>query len=99
MDQIRLEDYIELIKAIGWIGSVLFSLCALPQCIKCWRTQKAGDLSWWFLSLWGVGEICTFAYVLLMNMIIDDYQWPLLANYVANFLLLLYLLYAKTKYK
>lgn len=40
---------------IGWVGSVLFALCALPQAVKTWKTKKADDLSLLFLIFWMLG--------------------------------------------
>lgn len=76
----------------------MFSGCAVPQCIKTWKTRKTEDLSLTFLLMWFVGEILTFTYVLITNNQVGEYQIPLLANYVFNFVLVCYLLYAKWSY-
>jgi len=48
---------------VGWIGSVLLTVCGLPQAIKVWRTKKANDLSMTFLTMWWLGEVFTFLYI------------------------------------
>jgi len=88
-----------MIDLLGWTGAMLFSFCALPQCIKTWRSKEADDLSWIFLLMWLWGEILTLIYVLITNTKTGEYQWPLLANYVFNLVLVGYLLYAKWKYR
>lgn len=87
-----------MLEIIGWVGTFLFSFCAVPQCIKTFTTKSAKDISWMFLGMWFFGEIMTFAYVLVKNMRVDDYQIPLLVNYVFNFLLLCFLISCKVKY-
>ena len=88
-----------MLEVMGWIGATLFSLCAVPQVIRTYITKSAKDFSWGFLGMWFWGEILTFIYVLSINIQVDEYQYPLLVNYVFNFILLLYLIYAKYFYK
>ena len=71
-------------ETIGWIGSMLFSFCALPQVIMVAKQKHARGLSWSFLSMWAAGEIMCFFYVWCKPIT----QWPLIANYTLNFLLL-----------
>lgn len=78
-------------EILGWVGSICFCLCALPQAIYCWRHKTAEGLSWWFLWMWFVGEIATFIYVFPKGCM------PLLVNYVLNFILLLVIMYYKFK--
>lgn len=73
---------------IGWIGSILFSLCVLPQSMQCYRQGHARGVNSLFLWLWFWGEIFTTIYV--VNVIGPD--GPLLFNYAANFLCLLVIL-------
>ncbi len=84
-----------MIEFIGWLGAILFSLCAVPQAIKTYRTKKADDLSWAFLMMWLWGEIFTLIYVLDNDVL----QWPLIVNYIFNIVLVLYILWAKLYYK
>jgi len=48
-------------EIVGWVGSIMLSICAAPQVYHTWKTKKTGDLSWGFLWLWFYGEIFTFA--------------------------------------
>ena len=84
-----------MIELIGWIGSTLFALCALPQVIMVWKQKHARGLSWGFLNMWLWGEILCFCYVASQPTL----QIPLLANYVLNFILLLVIFYFKLKGK
>ena len=83
---------------IGWLGALMLAACGLPQALKVWRTGRTRDLSWWFLWLWGGGELCCFAYVLVGNVTVGVWQWPLLANYVLCLVVVGYLLTAKATY-
>lgn len=65
-------------ELIGWIGSILFAICGLPQAIQCWKDGHSRGLNWFFLLAWFWGEVFTIAYVWPKRDI------PLLANYAAN---------------
>lgn len=80
-----------MLEIIGWIGSMLFAFCALPQCIMVYKQKHAQGLSWGFLMMWLMGEVLCFFYVALQPMI----QVPLLANYVLNFIMLLIIIVYK----
>ena len=69
-------------KLLAWLGSIALALCALPQAIKCVRDRSAAGLSWWFLGLWTVGELCMLGYAL------GTRQTALAVNYGANLALL-----------
>jgi len=84
---------------IGWIGGALFSICALPQVIHTWRTKDTKGLSMLFLIIWFVGEILSFFYVASKDIITNITHFPLYLNYTLNIILILYLFYAKIKYK
>lgn len=87
------------IEIIGWAGSSMLSICAVPQVIRTWRTRKANDLSWGFLLLWFFGEILTLAYILYSDIESGDYHFPLYLNYVFNIILVVYLMYARKFYR
>lgn len=78
-------------ELIGWVGSILFALCALPQAWLCFKQKHARGISWLFLMMWLWGEVLTFTYVLPTG------KLPLLANYVMNFILLLIIIFYKVK--
>ena len=88
-----------MFEVIGWIGAACFSFCGLPQAVKTYKTKSAKDFSWCFLGMWLNGEILTFLYVVVKNVEVGVYQYPLLVNYVLNFLIVLYLGYAKFIYR
>ena len=67
---------------IGWIGSILFAICGLPQAIQCAKDGHSRGLNWLFILCWLFGEIFTIVYV-----------WPkadyiLLSNYFVNLIFL-----------
>ena len=87
-----------MMEFVGWIGAILFSLCAVPQAIYVYRTHNVDGLSRLFLQMWLWGEIFTLVYVLHNNIITGNFQWPLYANYLFNIGIVLYIIYAKYRY-
>jgi len=76
---------------IGWIGSLLLAFCGLPQAIESYKTKSSDGLTWGFIFMWFVGELCTFAYIL------PKMDLPLLVNYTANIIFLVIIIYYKIK--
>jgi uncharacterized protein with PQ loop repeat len=83
---------------IGWMGSILFAICALPQVIHTFKTKRTDDLNELFLWLWFWGEVFTLCYVLLDDIANKIYHVPLYFNYIFNLLMLVYLVFAKYTY-
>lgn len=73
-------------ETLGWIGSIMFAACGIPQAWQCWRVGHAQGLAWGFLLLWLGGEILTLVYIL------PKLDWPLIFNYGVNLALLLIIL-------
>jgi uncharacterized protein with PQ loop repeat len=72
-----------MMETLGWIGSILFALCALPQALHSIRHGHSDGLTWGFLGMWLSGEIFTLAYVASKQDVL-----PLIANYAANLVFL-----------
>lgn len=85
-------------EVVGWIGSLLFAVCALPQVIHTFKTRKTDDVNELFLWFWFLGEIFTFSYVVVDDIASENYHIPLYFNYAFNLLMLFYLIYAKYSY-
>jgi len=47
---------------IGWIGSTLLAICAIPLAIQAIRNKHI-DINSTFLYSWMVGEIASFIYI------------------------------------
>lgn len=73
---------------IGWIGSILLSICGIPQAWKCYKQGHGNGLSYAFIWTWFVGEIITAIYVYCEH----GMDLPLLANYSMNIILILIIL-------
>jgi uncharacterized protein with PQ loop repeat len=65
-------------EIIGWIGSMMLALCAVPQAIQSFRQKHSRGISSWMIGLWFAGEVLTAAYVL------PKQDYPLLLNYAVN---------------
>lgn len=71
------------VSIAGWVGSVCFALCGLPQAMKSVKDKHSDGLANGLLWLWFVGEVLTLVYVLPQK------DWPLVFNYVVNLACLL----------
>jgi uncharacterized protein with PQ loop repeat len=69
-------------ETIGWIGSILFAVCGIPQAYHCWKVGNARGLSWGFINCWFFGEVFTLIYVFPKS------DWPLIFNYTLNLVFL-----------
>jgi uncharacterized protein with PQ loop repeat len=78
-----------LMNSIGWIGSIFFAICAIPQAVQCYKQGHAKGLDWTFLLCWFFGEILTVIYVF------PKQDWPLLFNYSINLICLFIIIYFK----
>ena len=76
---------------IGWIGSILLAFCGLPQAWESYKTKSSAGLTWGFLFMWFVGELCTFAYIL------PKMDLPLMFNHGANIIFLIIIIYYKIR--
>jgi len=87
-----------MIEWIGWLGGILFAICALPQAIHIYRTKDTSSLSWIFLGTWFWGEVLCLTYVIVTNYNVGTWQIPLIFNYVFNLLTLIFIIGMKVKY-
>jgi uncharacterized protein with PQ loop repeat len=71
------------IDIAGWVGSVLFAICGLPQALHSFKVKNSHGLTWGFLGLWLGGEIFTLIYIMPKNDVA-----PLLLNYGLNLVFL-----------
>ena len=78
-----------MLENIGWLGSILLAFCGLPQAIESIKTKSSEGLTWGFILMWFLGEICTFIYIL------PKLDLPLLFNYTANIIFLAIIIYFK----
>ena len=78
-----------MLENIGCIGSILLAFCGLPQSVESIKTKSSEGLTWGFIGMWFIGEICTFIYIL------PTLNLPLLFNYTANIIFLAIIIYFK----
>ena len=78
-----------MLENIGWLGSILLAFCGLPQAIESIKTKSSEGLTWGFIIMWFLGEICTFVYIL------PKLDLPLLFNYTANIIFLSIIIFFK----
>ena len=82
-----------MIENIGWTGSMLLALCALPQAYKSVKEGHSRGVSGLFLIMWLLGEILMQIYVGYVH----GYDMPLLVNYWINTLFVVIILKYKMK--
>ena len=74
---------------IGWLGSICFALCGLPEAVHCIKQGNAKGISLLFLLLWLGGEIC---YIISIAMQFGWVGW-LMFNYFGNTIFVLIILW------
>ena len=57
----------EFIELVGVVAGVLTTIAYVPQALKTWRTQQAGDLSLPMLLLLNTGIVLWLAYGVLLG--------------------------------
>ena len=67
-----------MLELIGWIGTSLLAMCALPLAYESYKNKHSNGISNIFIAMWLIGELLTFAYVLPKK------EYPLLFNYGLN---------------
>lgn len=78
-------------EVIGWIGSILLALCAVPLAWQSFKQKHSIGISNTFLTMWLVGELLTATYVL------PKQDYPLLFNYGLNIACLIIVIRYKFK--
>lgn len=80
---------------IGWIGSIAFAICGIPQAWECIRRKSTRGINPAFVSLWLIGEVC---YVVSVLMKFGWVNW-MMFNYLANILSIIVIVYYLIKDK
>ena len=82
----------KLTELIGYAGSLLLGLCALPEVYISLTTGTTG-LSWSFLLMWYFGEILLMIYTIIKNKQVK--LLPLIGNYGLNIVFISIILWVK----
>jgi uncharacterized protein with PQ loop repeat len=80
------------------LGAVFFAICALPQVIKAVKTKSTKDISYFYIYFSIFGNIFSAIYIFYTNYSNGFWQYPQYFNYGTALLLIIILLYVKTKY-
>ena len=78
-------------EIIGWLGSIMLSICGLPQAIESYKNKNSNGISWGFIILWFLGEILVLLYVIFKK------EYPLSFNCALNIIIVSVILYFKLK--
>ena len=92
----KCESYkklMELAPLLGWIATILFTVCYIPQIIKTAKTKTVEGLSFLLLFIQFIANIIALWYATLIN------QSPLVVKYILGllFLAICITLYIKVK--
>lgn len=87
-----------MINAVGWLGSILFALCAVPQVYTTWTTHDVSGLSLVFVLMWFAGELFSAIYLVWDDIKHNTRHYPIYFNYTLNTACVTYLLFAKLTY-
>lgn len=77
-----------MIELLGYLGGIIFAICALPQSIQSYKEGHSRGVNALFLWLWLFGELITFIYVYLKHGV----DIPLFLNYTVNIILILFII-------
>jgi uncharacterized protein with PQ loop repeat len=72
----------------GYLSSIFFAVCGLPQTIECFKNGHSRGLNIWFLISWTLGEIFLVFYACVLNFAI-----PLFINAGMNLICLAVMLW------
>jgi lipid-A-disaccharide synthase-like uncharacterized protein len=84
-----ISEYL-MMTLVGYLGGFLFAICAFPELYKT-IVNKRCDIGWGMLILWFVGEVLMLFYSFWLA------DFPLIINYVSNFIIVTILLTFKIK--
>ena len=70
-----------MIEILGWIGSLFFALCGIPQARLCYQQGHAKGIDPLFIWFWVAGEVSYMIYIPLAI----GLSWPLITNLIFNF--------------
>ena len=65
-------------QLFGWISSIAFGICAIPQAMMSYKDGHSNGMSNGLLTLWMIGETTGLMYAVGLN------ELPLMLNYGAN---------------
>jgi|ERR1700722_16194466 uncharacterized protein with PQ loop repeat len=68
----------ELTATLGWIATLLFTACYIPQILKTARTNTVDGLSFWLLFISLVANVIALWYATRIA------QMPLIVKYIAG---------------
>lgn len=69
-----------MIETLGWVSSICFAICGIPQALLSFQQKHSRGVSWIFLFLWIFGEILGTVYAIAIS------AYPLVLNYVVSFI-------------
>lgn len=81
------------ILLLGWVSTILFTVCFIPQIVKMEKTKKVDDISFLFFFIQFIANIIALAYAILIH------QVPLIVKYVAALGMLVVVIYYYFKFK
>ena len=76
---------------LGWISSILLSICSIPQVVRILKEGNANSLAAGYILMWALGNLLTQIYI--VNTV--GWQLALLSKYWVNDIFLIIMI----KYK
>ena len=76
---------------LGWLATILFVVCYIPQIIKTCRTKTVAGLIFWLLFISFIANIVALVYAIMIK------QNPLIVKYVLGIIFLVLCIYAYSK--
>ena len=86
-------------EILGTIGAIAFAIVSLPMLISCIKDCTGKYVSWSYLFLTLIGNICSFSYVIYTSISSGIFLFPLYLNYTCALTIALILTVLKWKMK
>lgn len=83
----------DAVVLVGYIAGAITTIAFVPQVVRAWKLKETRDLSLAMLVLFGFGILLWTCYGFWME------SMPIIAANLITFILILFLLWMKLKYK
>ena len=84
---------------VGFLSALAFAFINTPLIYNVWKTKRAEAITWPYIVMNYIGNICAFIYVLDTNLKTGEFQVPLFLNYSFATICVIILTRLKIKYK
>lgn len=78
-----------IVDLLGWIASLAFSICAIPQAYQCYKQKHGKGINKLFMWIWLSGELLMMPYIIVKH----NFDAPIMFNLITNTTFILVIMY------